>query len=87
MMKELTLAQVQMIEIIKAVSCDAKLIIMDEPTSSLDSEETEHLFRTIRDLKSRGVAIIYISHRMEEIFEIVTGCRFSETERTLTAAI
>ena len=70
MMKELTLAQVQMIEIIKAVSCDAKLIIMDEPTSSLDSEETEHLFRTIRDLKSRGVAIIYISHRMEEIFEI-----------------
>ena len=70
MMKELTLAQVQMIEIIKAVSCDAKLIIMDEPTSSLDSEETEHLFSTIRDLKAKGVAIIYISHRMEEIFEI-----------------
>ncbi len=70
MMKDLTLAQVQMIEIIKAVSCDAKLIIMDEPTSSLDSEETEHLFRTIRDLRSKGVAIIYISHRMEEIFEI-----------------
>ncbi|MDO4634035.1 MAG: sugar ABC transporter ATP-binding protein [Eubacteriales bacterium] len=70
LMKELTLAQVQMIEIIKAVSCNAKLIIMDEPTSSLDSEETEHLFRTIRDLKSKGVSIIYISHRMEEIFEI-----------------
>ncbi len=70
LMKELTLAQVQMIEIIKAVSCDAQLIIMDEPTSSLDSEETEHLFNTIRDLKSKGVAIIYISHRMEEIFEI-----------------
>ena len=70
MMKELTLAQVQMIEIIKAVSCDAKLIIMDEPTSSLDSEETEHLFATIRDLKSKGVSIIYISHRMKEIFEI-----------------
>ena len=70
LMKELTLAQVQMIEIIKAVSCDAKLIIMDEPTSSLDSEETEHLFATIRDLKSKGVAIIYISHRMDEIFEI-----------------
>ncbi len=69
-MKDLTLAQVQMIEIIKAVSCDSKLIIMDEPTSSLDSEETEHLFKTIRDLKSKGVAIIYISHRMEEIFEI-----------------
>ena len=70
LMKELTLAQVQMVEIIKAVSCDAKLIIMDEPTSSLDSEETNRLFQTIRDLKSKGVAIIYISHRMEEIFEI-----------------
>ena len=70
LMKNLTLAQVQMIEIIKAVSTDARLIIMDEPTSSLDSEETDHLFRTIRDLKSKGVAIIYISHRMEEIFEI-----------------
>ncbi|MBC5689004.1 sugar ABC transporter ATP-binding protein [Mediterraneibacter sp. NSJ-55] len=70
LMKDLTLAQVQMIEIIKAVSCDAKLIIMDEPTSSLDSEETRHLFQTINDLKSKGVAIIYISHRMEEIFEI-----------------
>ena len=69
-MKKLTLAQMQMIEIIKAVSCDAKIIIMDEPTSSLDSEETDHLFDTIRDLKKQGVAIIYISHRMEEIFEI-----------------
>lgn len=69
-MKELTLAQIQMVEIIKAVSCDARLIIMDEPTSSLDSTETEHLFDVIRDLKTKGVAIIYISHRMEEIFEI-----------------
>ena len=48
-MSKLTLAQMQMIEIIKAVSCDAKIIIMDEPTSSLDSEETDHLFDTIRD--------------------------------------
>lgn len=70
LIKELTLAQVQMVEIIKAVSSNAKLIIMDEPTSSLDSEETDHLFRTIRELKAKGVAIIYISHRMEEIFEI-----------------
>lgn len=70
LMKDLTLAQVQMIEIIKAVSCDAKLIIMDEPTSSLDSEETEHLFQVIRELKAKGVSVIYISHRMEEIFEI-----------------
>lgn len=70
LMKELTLAQIQMIEIIKAVSCNSRLIIMDEPTSSLDSEETEHLFRTIRELKEKGVAIIYISHRMEEIYSI-----------------
>lgn len=69
-MEQLTLAQAQMVEIIRAVSCDAKVIIMDEPTSSLDSEETKHLFDTIRDLKAQGVAIIYISHRMEEIFEI-----------------
>jgi ribose transport system ATP-binding protein/inositol transport system ATP-binding protein len=69
-MEELTLAQAQMIEIIKAVSCNARMIIMDEPTSSLDSEETARLFRTIRNLKSQGVAVIYISHRMEEIFEI-----------------
>ncbi|MCD2492321.1 sugar ABC transporter ATP-binding protein [Lacrimispora sp. NSJ-141] len=70
MMEDLTLAQVQMVEIIKAVSCDARVIIMDEPTSSLDSEETEHLFCTIRELKQKGVSVIYISHRMEEIFQI-----------------
>lgn len=70
LMEELTLAQVQMIEIIKAVSCDARLIIMDEPTSSLDSHESDRLFETIRNLKEKNVSIIYISHRMEEIFKI-----------------
>ncbi|HPT83541.1 MAG: sugar ABC transporter ATP-binding protein [Limnochordia bacterium] len=69
-MGELTLAQAQMVEIIKASSYNAKLIIMDEPTSSLDEEETQNLFRTIRDLTSKGVSVVYISHRMEEIFEI-----------------
>lgn len=69
-MGELTIAQAQMIEIIKAVSRDARLVIMDEPTSSLDNAETERLFDTIRRLKSEGVTIIYISHRMEEIFRI-----------------
>ena len=69
-MKKLTIAQMQMVEIIKAVSSNARMIIMDEPTSSLDSEETNHLFQVIRDLKKQNVAIIYISHRMEEIFEI-----------------
>ncbi len=69
-MHTLTVAQMQMIEIIRAVSCNARLIIMDEPTSSLDVEETNRLFRTIKDLKAKGVSIIYISHRMEEIFQI-----------------
>ena len=67
---DLTLAQAQMIEIMKAVSCDAKLVIMDEPTSSLDNEETERLFRTIRQLKEKGVSVVYISHRMDEVFQI-----------------
>lgn len=67
---DLSLAQAQMIEIMKAVSSDAKLVIMDEPTSSLDNEETERLFRTIRQLKEKGVSVVYISHRMEEIFSI-----------------
>lgn len=69
-MEHLTLAQIQMIEIIKAVSSNARLILMDEPTSALDSEETARLFRTIADLQARGVTIIYISHRMDEIFQI-----------------
>ncbi|SDE10531.1 inositol transport system ATP-binding protein [Paenibacillus sp. UNCCL117] len=64
----LSVAQKQMLEIIKAVSYEAKLIIMDEPTSALSDNEVKTLFRTIERLKSRGVPIIYISHRMEEIF-------------------
>lgn len=69
-MEDLTIAQAQMIEIVKAVSCNAKLVIMDEPTSSLDNAETERLFSTIRKLKEQGVTVIYISHRMEEIYQI-----------------
>jgi ABC-type sugar transport system ATPase subunit len=69
-MKLLNIAQIQMIEIIKAVSYNAKLIIMDEPTSSLTSNETEELFKTIALLKERGVGIIYISHRIEEVMQL-----------------
>ena len=67
---DLTLAQAQMIEIMKAVNTNAKLVIMDEPTSSLDNEETNRLFETIHQLKEQGVSVVYISHRMEEIFSI-----------------
>ncbi len=69
-MKELTVSQMQMVEIVKAVSYNSKIVIMDEPTSSLTKVEVEHLFRIIRKLKSEGVSIIYISHKMDEIFEI-----------------
>jgi len=69
-MSKLTVAQAQMIEIIKAVSYNSRLIIMDEPTSSLDSEETVRLMDTIKSLQDQGVSIIYISHRLEEIFDI-----------------
>lgn len=70
LMKDLTVSQMQMVEITKAVSYNSKIVIMDEPTSSLTSGEVAHLFEIIRSLKSQGVAIIYISHKMEEIFEI-----------------
>lgn len=63
-------AQQQMIEITRALSLDSKILIMDEPTSSLTKNEIQTLFRTIRKLKEKGVSIIYISHRLEEIFEI-----------------
>jgi ABC-type sugar transport system ATPase subunit len=61
----------QLIEIAKALSVSARILIMDEPTSALSENETEILFEVIRKLKLQGVAIVYISHRMSEIFEIV----------------
>lgn len=64
---DLPIAERQMIEIAKAVSYKSKVIVMDEPTSSLTEKEVEHLFRIIRKLKDSGVGIIYISHKMEEI--------------------
>jgi inositol transport system ATP-binding protein len=60
----------QLIEIAKAISNDARVIIMDEPTSALSEKEITMLFKIIKDLKSKGVAIIYISHKMEEIYQI-----------------
>lgn len=69
-MKKLNIAQIQMMEIIKAVSYNSKVIIMDEPTSSLSEKETKILFGIIQQLKKQNVAIVYISHRMEEVFKI-----------------
>ena len=64
---ELPIAERQMIEIAKAVSYKSKVIVMDEPTSSLTEKEVDHLFKIIKKLKESGVGIIYISHKMEEI--------------------
>lgn len=66
----LSVSQMQMVEIAKAVSYDSKVIVMDEPTSSLTEKEVEHLFRIINKLRKNDVAIIYISHKMEEILKI-----------------
>ncbi|GGB93731.1 sugar ABC transporter ATP-binding protein [Dyadobacter sediminis] len=69
-MKFLSVAQMQMVEIAKAISNNAKVIIMDEPTSAISDREVATLFGIIRELKAREVSIIYISHKMDEIFEI-----------------
>jgi ribose transport system ATP-binding protein len=68
--EELSVASKQLVEIAKALSFDAQIIIMDEPTSSLTENEIEKLFLIIRDLKEKGITVIYISHRLEEIFSI-----------------
>lgn len=69
-MEDLSVGQQQMIEIAKALMVDAKVIIMDEPTAALTEKETDVLFDVILSLKKKGVSIIYISHRMEEIFKL-----------------
>lgn len=69
-MRDLSVAQCQLIEIIKAIAVNAKLVIMDEPTSAITDKEIVTLFEQIKMLREKGVAIIYISHKMEEIFEI-----------------
>ena len=69
-MDELSIGQQQMIEIAKALMVDAKVLIMDEPTAALTQSETEVLFKVVNSLRKKGVSIVYISHRMEEIFEL-----------------
>jgi rhamnose transport system ATP-binding protein len=66
----LTLAEQQMVEIAKAISLDVRVLIMDEPTASLSAHEVHQLFRIITGLREQGVAVLFISHRMEEVFEI-----------------
>ena len=67
---EMALAERQLVEILKALARNTKVLTLDEPTASLTSEETMNLFRVLRNLPRTGVAIIFISHRLDEIFEI-----------------
>src|SRR6202030_2499052 len=68
--RDLSVASRQMVEIAKAVSYDSDILIMDEPTSALTDREVDHLFKIIRTLKSQGTGIVYITHKMNELFEI-----------------
>jgi ribose transport system ATP-binding protein len=70
LVRKLSIAQRQMVEIAKALSRNAKLIVMDEPTSSISDREIQRLFKIIRDLKSSGVTVIFISHKLNEVFAI-----------------
>ena len=69
-MGSLRVADQQLVEIAKAVSQDARILIMDEPTSSITDREVENLYKIIRDLQKRGTGIVYISHKMDEVYEI-----------------
>ncbi|WP_036118540.1 L-arabinose ABC transporter ATP-binding protein AraG [Luteibacter sp. 9133] len=69
-LRQLSIGQRQMVEIVKAILRDAKILALDEPTSSLSHRETEVLFRLVNDLRAQGKAMIYISHRLDEIFEL-----------------
>ena len=97
MVKDLTVAAQQMVEIAKAVSRNASLILMDEPTSALSSKEVDALFALMHRLKAKGVSVVFISHRLEEVLQVVDriivmrdGCRvgtLSREEATETSII
>jgi ribose transport system ATP-binding protein len=87
--RALSLAQRQLVEIARALSLDARILVMDEPTSALTDREAQALFETMRRLTARGVAIIYISHRLQEIYDIgdrVTVLRDGRRIATLEVA-
>ncbi len=66
----LSIAEQQMVEIARALHGDSRILVLDEPTTALSSRETEHLFRLVRQLRAEGIALIYISHRMAEVYEL-----------------
>src|SRR5919112_3636144 len=83
----LSVADQQLVEIAKALSLDAQVVVMDEPTAALSSRETEQLFRIVRELRERGVAVLFISHRLEEVFELAdTVTVLRDGEHVITSA-
>ncbi len=68
--RDLTVAQQQIVEIAKALSLNARIVVMDEPTATLTPHEVEGLARVIQELKAQGIGIIYISHRLEEVEQL-----------------
>lgn len=86
LLRDMSVSNIQMLEILKAVSFNAEILIMDEPTSSISNQEVEFLIQKIHELKERGMSIIYISHKMDEIFRIadeITVLRDGRTIATL----
>jgi inositol transport system ATP-binding protein len=68
-----------MVEIARALTLNARLIIMDEPSAALSDSEVESLHRVVRELKNRGVSIIYVTHRLHEVFQLAIASPFSRT--------
>lgn len=88
-MRQLSVAGMQTVEIARALGCDASIVIMDEPTAAISDREAHALFAAIRTLKARGVAVVYITHKMDEVFRVadrVTVLRDGRTVATAPAA-
>ncbi len=83
--KELSVSNIQMLEILKAVAFKAKIIIMDEPTSSISSRDVDRLFETINRLRAAGVSMLYISHKMDEIFRIADDITVIRDGKSITS--
>jgi len=84
-LKHLSVAQRQMVEICKALLRDAQIIALDEPTSSLSHRETEILFRLVKDLRAAGKTLIYVSHRLDEVFELCDAATIFRDGRTVVS--
>ncbi len=66
----LNVSEKQLVEIAKAISSDAKIIVMDEPTAAISEHETKILFKVMKELKEKGISIIFITHKLEEVYQI-----------------